>query len=127
VQIALILPELDATLWAWAMGLGVDLYGETPPGLLAMTYALIAIAFARSRGQIFASHILTRLILVVIADLLAHLAVVFSEIIRGHPIHFLLTLRTTALDLVYTVVVALVLLPAISLVLRRLYRERRRT
>ena len=127
VQIALVLPPFDAILWSWGMGLAADLYGDTPVGVLAVTYALVALVITRIRGQIFAAHILTRLTLVLIADVLQHLVLLFSQIIRGHPIPFLLSLRTAALDVLYTVVFALVLLPTLSFVLGRLYPERRRT
>jgi len=125
VQLALVLSQFEAAVWAWCMGLAADLTGDTPAGVLALSYVLISLAFTRIRSQIFAAHILTRLILVVLAEVLLHGVLLISGIIRGHPTHFVLFLRTAALDIAYTAVAALVLLPLFLAILRRVHAERR--
>ena len=127
VQLALILPRLEGAIWAWCLGLGADLHGVTPPGVLALTYALVSLVLARVRSEIFSEHIFTRLLLVVVAAVLQEIALMFSEIIRGHPLEFLLDLRTAALRVAYTALVALGLLPVLRAILRRVYAERRLT
>ena len=125
VELALLCPDLQGILWSWALGLLDDLHSGNPLGLSALTYALIALVVAGIRRQVFARHILTRLLLVVIADFLHHFALMFSQIIRGQELHFLLFWRHALLGVLYTAVVALVLLPLLSLILGRLYRSRR--
>lgn len=127
VQLALLSPRIDTVIWSWVMGLLVDLHDANPPGVLALTYMLIALVTHRIRSQIFAGHIITRLLLVVIADFLQHLALMFAEIIRGHPLHFLLFWRRTVISIVYTAAVGVVLLPLLSLMFRYVYGQRRRT
>lgn len=125
VQLALLCPELQGVLWSWAVGFLADLRWGNLVGVMALTYGLIALVICGIRRQIFAGHILTRLLLVVVADFLQHVAVMFSQIIRGQKLYFLLFWRQALLGVVYTAAVAVVLLPLLSLVLGRLYRERR--
>ena len=125
VQLALVLPQFEAAVWAWCMGLAADLTGQTPAGVLAFSYCLVAFAFTRMRSQIFSAHILTRLILVVLAGLFLRLVLLISGIIRGHPTRFLLFLSTAAADLLYTAAFALVLLPLFLVILRRVHADRR--
>ena len=127
VQLALVSPKIDTVIWSWGMGLLVDLHDANPPGVLALTYMLIALVTHRIRSQIFGGHIITRLVLVVIADFLRHLALMFTEIIRGHPLHFLIFWRTTVISIAYTAAVGVVLLPLLSLMFRYVYVQRRRT
>ena len=127
VQIALVTPHLEGVIWAWGIGLLVDLHDGLPPGVLALTYMVIAVTLYRIRSQVFAGHILTRLFLVMVAGFLAQVAAMFSEIILGHPLDFVLFWRTALVSMAYTVVAALALLPLLSLLLRRLYVERRFT
>ncbi len=127
VQLALVSPKIDTVIWSWGMGLLVDLHDGNPPGVLALSYMLIALVTHRIRSQIFGGHIITRLVLVVIADFLRHLALMFTEIIRGHPLHFLIFWRTTVISIAYTAAVGVVLLPLLSLMFRYVYVQRRRT
>jgi rod shape-determining protein MreD len=125
VQLALLCPHLEGVIWSWAAGLLADLRWGNPAGVVALTYALVALVIYGVRRQIFAGHILTRLLLVVLADLLQHLAVMFSQIIRGQTLYFLLFWRQALLGVAYTTLAAVVLLPLLSVILGRLYRERR--
>ena len=126
VELALVMPRLDSVVWAWGMGLVSDLHDGNPAGVLALTYAIITLVIRSLRKQLFAGHLVTRLLLVAVADVLQHLALMFSQIIRGHPLGFLLFWRQAFLGVVYTTVVAAGLLPLLSLVLRPLYVKRRR-
>ena len=126
VEFALVMPRLDSVVWAWCIGLISDLHDGNPTGVLALTYAVITLVIRSLRSQLFAGHLVTRLLLVAVADVLQYLALMFSQIIRGHPVGFLLFWRQAFLGVVYTTVVAAGLLPLLSLALRPLYEKRRR-
>ena len=125
VQLALVTPHLEGVICAWGVGLLIDLHDGNMPGVVALTYTVVAFGLFRIRSEVFAGHILTRVILVVIAGFLTQLAVMFSQIILGHPLHFVLFWRTALLSVGYTAAVAVVLLPLFLMLLRRLFAERR--
>ena len=127
VQMALVSPRLDSIVWSWAMGLVADLHDGNPVGVLALTYLLVAVVTQRIRTEIFAGHIVTRLLLVAVADVLRHVALLLAEIARGHPQQILLFFRTTVISVAYTAVVAMVLLPLLTLILKQVYPQGRRS
>ena len=127
VQLALVSPRVDSLVWSWVMGLLVDLHDGHPPGILALAYLVVAMVTHRIRSEIFAGHIITRVLLVAVADGLRHVALFLSEIIRGHPPHVLLFLRTAAISVTYTSVSAVVLLPLLGLILKHVYPSGRRS
>jgi len=127
VQMALVSPRVDSILWSWGMGLLVDLHDGNPPGVLALTYLAVAMVTHRIRSEIFAGHIITRLLLVALADVLRHAALLVSEIARGHPLHVLLFARTAVISVAYTVVAAAVVLPLLGLTLKHVYPQGRRS
>ena len=125
MQLALVLPRFEAVVWSWCMGLAADLTGDTPAGVLALSYSLIAFALTRMRSQLFATHLLTRLALVALAKGFLQGVLLISGIIRGHATPFVLSLQKAGIEIAYTAVFALVLLPFFLVVLRRVYAERR--
>lgn len=125
VQFALIAPQLDGVIASWLMGFVTDLHGGNPAGLIALTWALIALLIYHIRRQLFAGHLLTRLLLVALAEVFQSVTLMFSQILRGQPTSFLLFWRQAILGIAYTVTVAIAVLPLLSAVLHHVYAKPR--
>jgi cell shape-determining protein MreD len=104
----------------------VDFHDGGIVGVIAFTYALVALGINYFRRALFAEHLLTRLALVAAADALQRVAFAISEIIRGQSGGFLLLLRAQALGVIYTTLVAAALLPLLSLIIQKSYGSPRR-
>ena len=126
VQLAFRLPRIEALAWPWAAGLAVDLHDGGPAGVLALTYGLIAVAVDRLREFFFVESLMVQLAAVAAADLIQRLALLISQVLRGQAPSFMLFWKELFVGILYTVALGAVLLPLLSLALRRvLPRERR--
>jgi rod shape-determining protein MreD len=121
VQLALVAPQFETVLGTWCMGLVSDLHGHGPLGVLAFTWALASLALSRIRGDLFAEHLVTRLLLVAAAAAFQELVLAVARLAGGASLRLLAALRHAGIGVAGTVLAAVVLLPLLRLALRRLF------
>ncbi len=120
VQLSFTLRRAQDVIAFWLMGLTTDLDTNSPVGLMALLYTIIR----SMRPHVFATHVLTRMTFLLVAHVLQHISLMISGIIRGQSPPLLTFWKEALLGTLYTLLVSLVVFPALSYILGIVYKQR---